>query len=219
MSANRPDRVLTLETVLDDFAMSFDHAPDHAELRAWLARHPAYRDQAEYRAAVIDYAARWSVSELLAPDLAVPPADSVRVARAREIVARVVADLAPVRPITSLLAQAESVNRSAHEAAARAGLSVPLFAQLDRRLIRFDSLPETLFVRIAFAIGRSLEDVRLYLSGPSVLPHGAQFRADHVPVTTGATLDFFAAVRADPVLSEDEKQEWLALVPPDRGDV
>ena len=218
MSANRPDRVLMLETVLDDFAMSFDHAPDHAELRAWLDRHPTYRDQAEYRAAVIAYAARWSASELLAPDLARLPADSARVARAKEIVARVVADLAPVRPITSLLAQAESVNRSAHEAAARAGLSVPLFAQVDRRLIRFDSLPEPLFARIAEAIGRSLEDVRAYLAGPSVLPREAQFRADHVPVATGATQDFFAAVRADPLLSEDEKREWLTFAPPDRGD-
>lgn len=217
MSANRPDRALALETVLDDFALSFDHAPDHAQLRAWLDRHPAYRDQAEYRAAVIDYAARWSMSELLAPDLTALPADRARVARAKEIVSRVVADLAPVRPITSLLAEVQSVNLSAQEAAARAGLSVPLFAQLDRRLIHFDLMPEQLFARIASAIGRSLEEVRVYLSGPSVLPHGAQFRADHVPVATGATLDFFAAVRADPVLSEDEKQEWLALVPPDRG--
>lgn len=217
MSANRPDRASALEMMLDDFAMSFDHAPDHVELCAWLDDHPGYRDQEEYRAAVIDYAARWSMSELFAPDQAALPADRARVARAKVNVSRVIADLAPVRPITSLLAEAQSVNLSAQEAADHAGLSVPLFAQLDRRLIHFDLMPEQLFARIASVIGRSLEDVRVYLSGPSVLPHGAQFRADHVPVATGATLDFFAAVRADPVLSEDEKQEWLALVPPDRG--
>ncbi len=204
------------EAILDDFAMDFDHAPNHAEVRAWLDRHPALRDDPDDRAAVINFAARWGVYAVLAPDLSALPADPARVARGKEIVARVIADLAPARPITSLLAQAQSVNLTSQDAAARAGLSVSLFAQLDRRLIRFDSLPERLFARVADAIGRGIEDVRVYLAGPSALPQGAQFRADHAPVITSATKEFTTAVREDPLLSPAEKAEWLALSAPDR---
>jgi hypothetical protein len=155
--------------------------------------------------AVNDVAARWGVEDLLA-------ADPGRVARGQEIVARVVAALAARPPITSLLAQAQSAGLTAQQAAARVNLSVPLFALLDRRLIRFDSLPSLLFTRIAGAIGRSAEDVRTYLAGPSIVPQGAQFRADHAPIQAGATQDFLSAVRADPLLPPPAKREWEGII-------
>ena len=211
MSANPRDE--RLDTVLDDFAMAFDDAPDHADLRAWLDRYPEYRD------ALIDLAARWSVSAVLVPRPDALPADPAWVARGKEVVVRVLAELAPGESITSLLAQAQAIGLTMQDAAAHADLSVPLFAQLDRRLIRFESLPDALFVRLAEAIERTIADVRAYLAGPPMLPQGAQFRADYAPVSAGATQDFFAAVRADPLLSETEKAQWLALIPTENGGV
>jgi hypothetical protein len=200
-----------LETVLDDFAMAFDDAPDHADLRVWLDRYPEYRD------ALIALAARWSVSAVLVPRPDALPADPAWAVRGQEVVARVLANLAPGESITSLLAQAQGINRTAQDAAAHAGLSVPLFAQLDRRLIRFESLPDILFTRLAAAIGRTVADVRAYLARPPMLPQGAQFRADTAPIAAEATQDFFAAVRADPLLTEAEKAQWLALAPTTNG--
>jgi hypothetical protein len=206
-----------LEALLDEFAMAFDHPPNHDELRAWLDAHPDSRDNDAYRNAVARFAARWSASDILGPRPGEFRADPARVARSRAVVARVIAELGHDAPITSLLAEARRVNRTLPEAAARAGLSVPLFALLDRRLVRFASLPDALFARLAEAIGRSVADVRAYLAGPPVLPRNAQFRADHAPVSAGATQDFFAAVRADPLLSEAEKAQWLALAPAENG--
>lgn len=200
-----------LETVLDDFVMAFDRAPSHTELRAWLDRYPECRD------ALIALAAQWSVTAVLLPDPALLPADPTWVARGKAVVARVLAELSPIAPITSLVAQVQTTGRTTQEAAAHAGLSVPLFAQLDRRLIRFESLPDALFTRLAAAIGRGVADVRAYLVGPPMLPHGAQFRADTAPVAAGAAQDFFAAVRADPLLPETEKARWLALAPTENG--
>ena len=86
-------------------------------------------------------------------------------------------------------------------------MTVPLLVKLDRRLIRFASIPRQAIERIGEELGRSFEAIAAYLQGDSQFASQASFRADAAPQMPDQQ-DFFDAIETDLTMSETQKDEW-----------
>lgn len=115
---------------------------------------------------------------------------------------------APVAPLAGLRKEAEARGLTIQSLAAATGLTVPIIVKLDRRLIRFASIPRQAIERIAGALGRTTEAVAACLStGDPQFATGAHFMAETAPQMP-VQQDFFDAVETDLNLSDGQKQAW-----------
>lgn len=110
-------------------------------------------------------------------------------------------------PIAGLKKEAEARDLTIQTLASVTRLSVPLLVKLDRRLIRFASIPRQAIERIGAELGRSFEVVAEYLQGDPQFASQASFRADAAPQMPGQQ-DFFEAVETDLTMNEAQKAEW-----------
>jgi transcriptional regulator with XRE-family HTH domain len=120
-------------------------------------------------------------------------------------VAQVAGETAP--PFVGLKKEAEARGLTIQSLAAATRMTVSLLVKLDRRLIRFASIPRQAIERIAAELGRSVETVTAYLQGDPQFAYQASFRADAAPQLTNQQ-DFFEAIETDLQMSEDQKDEW-----------
>jgi len=128
---------------------------------------------------------------------------------ARLLAARRVAQAAgeTATPLVGLKKEAEARGGTIQSLATATRMTVSLLVKLDRRLIRFASIPRQAIERIAAELGRNVETVAAYLQGDPQFASQASFRADTAPELTNQQ-DFFAAVETDLQMSEDQKDEW-----------
>jgi hypothetical protein len=111
------------------------------------------------------------------------------------------------------MARAREMGLNIREVADRTQLSVSLVGVLDRRLVRFASIPREVLDRLAAALQTQVAAVSDYLQqGPAFAP-SASFRAEEAP-TLPQTQDFADAVRQDPMLDADRRAALLRLSPP-----
>ncbi len=113
-------------------------------------------------------------------------------------------------PIAGLKKEAEARSLTIQALALATRLSVPLLVKLDRRLIRFSSIPRQAIERIGAELGRSFEVVAAYLQGDPQFASQASFRADAAPQIPGQQ-DFFEAVETDLTMDEAQKAEWRSF--------
>jgi len=113
-------------------------------------------------------------------------------------------------PLTGLRKEAEARGLTIQALASATRLTVPLLVKLDRRLIRFDSIPRQAIERIGAALGRSFDAVSMYLQGDSQFASQASFRADAAPQMPNQQ-DFFDAVETDLMMSDTQKDEWRKI--------
>jgi hypothetical protein len=138
------------------------------------------------------------------------------VRRGMEIAARLLAARrAKVTPgetatLTGLRKEAEARGLTIQSLAAATHLTVPLLVKLDRRLIRFASIPRQAIERIGAALERGFDTVAAYLQGDSQFASQASFRADTAPQMPDQQ-DFFDAIEADLIMGEELKDEWRKL--------
>jgi len=144
-------------------------------------------------------------------------AEEASVQRGMEMVARLIAahrvaqavgETAP--PLVGLKKEAEARGLTIQGLAAATRMTVSLLVKLDRRLIRFASIPRQAIARIAAELGRSVETVTAYLQGDPQFASQASFRADTAPQLTNQQ-DFFEAIETDLQMSEDQKDEWRKI--------
>lgn len=109
--------------------------------------------------------------------------------------------------LAGLRKEAEAQGLMVQALAAATRLTVPLLVKLDRRLIRFTSIPRQAIERIGAALGRSFDAVATYLQGDAQFAPQASFRADAAPQMPDQQ-DFFDAVETDLMMSEEQKDEW-----------
>lgn len=89
-------------------------------------------------------------------------------------------------------------------------LSPVLVTMLDRGLLSPPSIPHEILDKVAATINRTVEALSQYLQiGPRLAP-GASYKAEDAPATEEPQ-DFFEAVLADPTLSEERREQLLAL--------
>ena len=128
---------------------------------------------------------------------------------ARQAAAQMRAQMAV--PVRSLLTLAQQQGLDADALAAQLELSEPLVMKLERRLLRFATLPEQLVEHVAKALRITAQQVQSYLALPPTLANGAFYRSESVP--QASQQDFDQAVRSDYELTDDQKQFWLNTIP------
>jgi hypothetical protein len=114
---------------------------------------------------------------------------------------------AEAAPLSGLRKEAEARGLTIQTLASATRLSVPLLVKLDRRLIRFASIPRRAIERIGAELGHSFEAVAAYLQGDPQFASQASFRADAAPQMPSQQ-DFFEAVETDLTMDEAQKAEW-----------
>lgn len=112
----------------------------------------------------------------------------------------------------AILSRAKQLGLSKVTLADATELSVPLITKLDRRVIRFSTIPELVLRKVGEVLTAPIEIVRVYLQQGPAFATGANFRADEAPKLPEAQ-DFFEAVSEDLTISEARKQALLALKP------
>lgn len=114
---------------------------------------------------------------------------------------------AETTPLSGLRKEAEARGLTIQALASATRMSVPLLVKLDRRLVRFASIPRRAIERIGVELGRSFEAVAAYLQGDPQFASQASFRADTAPQMSSQQ-DFFEAVETDLTMDEAQKAEW-----------
>lgn len=110
-----------------------------------------------------------------------------------------------------ILPAAKEMGISNFQLADLTGLSVVLIAQFDRGLIKVnEKLPLEIVKRIAQAINLTTEQILDYLQPGPRFADNAGYKAEDAPVLTEAQ-DFPDAVRQDPTLSDERREELLAM--------
>ena len=113
-------------------------------------------------------------------------------------------------PLTGLRKEAEARGLTIQALASATRLTVPMLVKLDRRLIRFASIPRQAIERIGAELGRPFDTVAAYLQGDSQFASQASFRADATPQMPDRQ-DFFDAIETDLTMSETQKDEWRKI--------
>ncbi len=207
---NNPQESRTLEDVLDAF-VAFGAGPESASVADWIRRYP------EYAPELTEFAASWNLMKSLPP---APDAEEVDqetlVLRGMSVVQNLLhgqqqtqAATAPVVPFESLIAEGRSLGLAPRQLARAAGIGDSLLRKLDRRLIRYASIPHEAIETLAAAIQREVETVGRYLQQRPTFGT-AQYRSEQAPELAEAE-DFFAAVGSDPTMSDEQRARWLAL--------
>jgi hypothetical protein len=204
-----------LEDVLNEFTAELDDAgASYALLKSWTARYPAYARE------LADLAAGEALLRHSPPTS--DAVDDQRLVQAGLDAARGVLDrVRQARPLTTpvpaavrgLMARGRDLGLNIRQVADRTQLSVTLVGVLDRRLVRFASIPREVVDALAAVLQTQVTSISDYLQqGPAFAP-SASFRAEEAP-TLPAMQDFSEAVRQDPMLDANRKAALLRLSPP-----
>jgi hypothetical protein len=109
-----------------------------------------------------------------------------------------------------LIDEANSKGLNNFQLADLSKLSIVLITKLDRRLIRYASIPRQVIEDIAGALQSTFERVSTYLQGGPLRPADAYYSAEDEP-TLPEPRDFFDEVRTDPSISEERRERLLAM--------
>ena len=206
---NEPTRLERLEDVLDAYVAS-DVDPN-GRLDEWIQRYP------EYERELTDFAVSWSLMESLppAPDSEKVDEDTL-VLRGMSVVQNLLhvqlseSSSRPVALLESLIAEGRSHGLEPRQLAQAAELGDSLLRKLDRRLIRYTSIPREAIKGLAGAIKRDAESVTVYLQQSPTFATATEHRSEQAPALNEPE-DFFNAVRADPTISPEHAARWLEL--------
>jgi hypothetical protein len=201
-----------MDTKMDDINLVLsEYAAARADgskpsLREWVARYPAFADELR------SFALHEDIVSAIEPSLA---EDSDAALRFTERAVRVADRLKPewstasTAPFTSLVKVATRQGVTAKRLAEVLGLSVSFVARLDQRLFAPSSIPRTVIVRLADAMGRSVEEISRYLTLPPRTALAANYRSAEAPAVR-EQVDFYKAIDDALDLSEEQKAIWRA---------
>jgi hypothetical protein len=201
--------VTQLEDVFDELVAS-EQLPSGAVLDRWIRRYPQFEQE------LIDFVASWSLMDSAAAP-ALPSTDATHttlVLRGMSIVQNLLHDRPrasePRATLDGLLSTARAAGTTLVELAALTHLGEVVLRKLDRRLIRFSSIPDEAMSGVAAALRASVEAVSSYLQGPRSFATNTHYHASQTPALTQEE-DFAAAVRNDPTMTEADRARWLSI--------
>ena len=197
---------MPLEKVLDEYVMAVGE-PNHTALVEWVARYPQYEDE------LTRFTVEWARVEHAPSMVAETPVQIEAAAERHMALLRergLLYSVDGATELAGLVEEAEAKGLSKKQLAERSGLTVPLLTKLDRRLIRYASIPGEVVSRVASALGSQADAVAAYLQGGPRLAQAVSYKADEAP-TVPEPQDFAEAVRDDPALTPEQRAELLRL--------
>lgn len=212
MKANQMKQV-NLESVLLEFRVEAGGGPKPAILDAYCRRYPQYARE------LTEYALEWLIDETMASTEA---AGDAAVNGSSPLVSRAISRL------YDRIRERESGNEAAtHLSGQQAanpfeglplpsvrairdelGINTPLFTKFRNRLIDPSTVPRAFLEHFARLLGRTVEELRDYLSLSPTVHIGADYKAEGKPTVTGCKESFEDAVRGS---SLDAKQKQALL--------
>ena len=206
---NKSNRVERLEDVLNAFVAS-DVNPNSV-LDEWIRRYPQYEKE------LTDFAISWSLMESLPPAPGAEKVDeNTLVLRGMSIVQNLLHEQSresvseSVVPFESLIAEGRVHGLEPRQLAQATKLGDSLLGKLNRRLIRYASIPQVLIKSLAEAIQSTPASVAAYLQQNPKFAVAMEHRSEQAPELSEQD-DFFDAVRADPKISSEHAAYWLKL--------
>lgn len=203
---NKSNRLERLEDVLDAYVAS-DVDPNSA-LDEWIRRYPEYEQE------LTEFAVSWSLMKSLPP---APDAEEVDentlVLRGMSIVQNLLHEQSRESasesfvPFENLIAEGRAHGLEPYQLAQKAKLGDSLLRKLDRRLIRFASIPQDAINNLSNAIQSTPASVATYLQQSPTLVAAMEHRSEQAPELNEQE-DFFDAVRADPTISREDAAHW-----------
>lgn len=112
--------------------------------------------------------------------------------------------------LISLIEEAKVQGMNISGFASSTGLSIPIIAKLEQRLIAFASIPKEAIDKIATVIKASSESVASFLQGAPQFASDASYKSETQPELLKQQ-DFYAAVQSDLTLKPEQKEYWLSL--------
>ena len=203
-----------LDNILDAYVTEVE-TPNLEVLKEWIRKYPQYQRE------LTDFTIAWIQMEELRPINRDKTDHDTLVLRAMSVVQNLyrigeqksVPSQSAKNPIEKLVAEAETQGFSQDQFAAQLKLSVGLLWKLDRRLIKYSSIPVELIENIAGALHRGLQIVAEYFQRQPILALNASYKAKRQPQVSEPT-NFFDEVRSDTDLSNEDRAYWLAFEPP-----
>jgi len=204
------------------FTYARDAAPsDRTLLREWTAQYPAMADEM----ITVDHA-RFAAGLTLTGELADGPADAEITALGTQVLSARRTARDARTPLTSLLDEAKAKGFDVPRLAATLRLDRLLLGRLERRALDTATVPLALVRQIGQVLGRSADEVAVFLRGEIRLPAQAHFYAHRTPSVQSAPApassrspapppsgpSFADAVAGSRNLSADDKAHWLAEV-------
>lgn len=210
---NNQSEIPTLDQVLFEF-MTENENPTREALTEWIRRYPQYERE------LVDLAVDWFQMSLPLPSGSPVEDEAAVVARGVNYVHQFLLEEEahrqmlpkPSRPFLGFIKEAKTLHISLDQIAERVGLTPALLAAVDQRMMRYASLPAELVQGLVDVLGRDLPTGSLYLQMQPAIPGRQRFKSDQTPQVS-EQVDFFDEVRADPDLTEEQRQRWLALEP------
>lgn len=199
-----------VDDVLNDYAIS-EPGPSHTSLVEWIRRYPYYERE------LTEFTADWTLLTRLPTSTAAQDVeDDVLVLRGMSIVQQLLyaqeQAKAPITPLKGLVQEAAQRGLSFQKLAEHTRMSLSLLRKLDRRLIRFTTIPNQVIVILALVLQRESSVIADYLNGPASLPMDASYHAEQAP-TLAEPEDFFEAVRRDMAMPLELREYWLSFSP------
>jgi hypothetical protein len=209
----KKEQHISLEDVIDAYvASSADSGEDTLEV--WIKAYPQYTSELR------DFAAHYKLFQRLPERTYTAEEEDLINTRAASVVQNLLykqrgAVAVSDDEVVSLIDEAERQNLSLEQFAEATELSAPLIAMLDRRQVRYESIPRKVVDNIAQVLGKAAATVAAYLQGEMRL-QPAHYRADEAP-RAARVQEFSALVAVDPELSVSRQKQWLELAASARG--
>ncbi|HLG77726.1 MAG TPA: hypothetical protein VKX46_15015 [Ktedonobacteraceae bacterium] len=209
---NQNSERISLDDVLNAYAIS-DPGPGPASLAEWIRRYPYY--ERELTAFVAD----WALVTWLPTPASVQHLDEdALVDRGMSVVQGILHHQAPPRQektlsLKGIVQEADRLKITPQQLAERTKMSLSLVRKLDRRLIRYSTIPFQAIEALANAIQCGSSVVAHYLQGTPIFPQSASYRAEQAP-TLAEPEDFFEAVRRDMTMPQELREYWLSFASP-----
>jgi len=197
-----------LETVLHEYMEAVPN-PNYSALVEWIRRYPDFEQELT----------EFTVTRSLLQTQPAPPAEETTDKRelvqrgmsvVQGILAKQSASAGAPPQFSSFLEAGKIRGLSIHDIAVRSRLSVALIRKLDRRLLRYASIPQEAIDLLAQTLRQQISVITQYLQGGPTLAQGASYRSEKAPALVEQE-DFFEAVRNDRTLSDEQRHFWLSL--------
>ena len=198
----------TVDSIIEQYVAS-SPGPSREILARWVERYPQYAE------ALAEFTVNWTAATPLAPPAANDTEHAASAAARHRGLVQAVLDRQALRPedaapLRGLVAEAQARGLSRREMAAALDLSIALVDRLDRRLVRYQTIPAAILESISRLLSTGTQQVARYLQGAPLLPTAASYRSEQAPAVPQAQ-DFAAAVEADRTLSPERKRQLLAM--------
>lgn len=202
-----------LEQVMDEYVVE-NESLSKETLKEWIRSYPQYeRELIDLTVALINLQSRPSV------DISKEEED-ILIQRGISVVERIMQDnpihppekVSSSSPIQSLVKEASHRGLSLDQFSERIYLTPSLLVKIDRRLIRFNTIPIQLLEVIATTLDQNIITIVKYFNLQSTIPQGIRFKAKTKP-NISLQVNFFEEIRKDPTISIDSRQYWLKFEP------